>query len=84
MIVITSHLMVLTITLLGNLISFLLKFNIYKKLNGTNITLDSNNYGFKNRIGERTGKGSGSRITSRIGYRTSNVINNLINNFKII
>ena len=42
--VITSHTMVLTITLLGTLNFYLLfKFNIYKKSDNTNITLDSTN-----------------------------------------
>jgi hypothetical protein len=41
MMVSTSHMMVLTITLLGTLNFYLLfKFNIYKKTDSTNITLD--------------------------------------------
>jgi hypothetical protein len=44
MIVITLHMMVLTITLLGTLNFYLLfKFNIYKKSYSTNIRLDSTN-----------------------------------------
>ena len=44
MIVPTSHMMVSTITLLGTLNFYLLfKFNIYKKTDSTNITLDNNN-----------------------------------------
>jgi hypothetical protein len=44
MMVPTSHMMVLTITLLS-ILNFLLlfKFNIYKKSDSTNITLDSTN-----------------------------------------
>jgi hypothetical protein len=42
--VLMSHIMVPTITLLGTLNFYLLfKFNIYKKSNSTNITLDSTN-----------------------------------------
>ena len=41
MMIVTSHMMVPTITLLGTLNFYLLfKFNIYKKLNTTNITYD--------------------------------------------
>ena len=44
MMVITSHMMVPTITLLGTLHFYLLfKFNIYKKSDSTNIILDSIN-----------------------------------------
>ena len=44
MLVSTSHMMVSTITLLGTLNFYLLfKFNIYKKTDSTNITLDNNN-----------------------------------------
>jgi hypothetical protein len=43
-IVITSHMMVSTITMLGTLNFYLLfKFNIYKKSDSTNIILDSTN-----------------------------------------
>ena len=42
--ILTSHMMVPTITLLSTLNFYLLfKFNIYKKLDNTNITLDSTN-----------------------------------------
>ena len=41
MMIVTSHMMVPTITLPGTLNFYLLfKFNIYKKLNTTNITYD--------------------------------------------
>ena len=44
MMVSTTYMMVSTITLLGTLnFDLLFKFNIYKKTDSTNITLDNNN-----------------------------------------